>query len=52
MLTFLGFGWRSNPKFTEEGLFLQPHLDFKKGVTLVAFSLDNNSEMIYKSKSP
>jgi ADP-ribose pyrophosphatase len=32
LLTFLGFGWCSNPKFTGEGLSFHPPHNFKKGV--------------------
>jgi hypothetical protein len=32
MVTFLGFGWRWNPKFTEEGHSFQPSRDFKKSL--------------------
>jgi hypothetical protein len=30
ILTFLGFGWRANPKFTQEGLFFQAPSTLRK----------------------
>jgi hypothetical protein len=34
MLTFLGFDLAWNSKFTEEGRFLQPPIDFKKALEI------------------